>query len=421
MEAAIIIGCLLLSAFFSGMEIAYVSSNKVYLGVEKKQSTFISKLLTRLTQNPSQFLTSMLVGNSIVLVIYGYHMGNVALRWFNLTSDSASFVVQLLVQVAVSVFVILLTAEFIPKVFFQVYANTLIKALAVPAYAFYVLFYNVSRGIMAVSDFILVTLFRTRADTRKEFFSRGELGLYITEQLTGANEQEEVDSEIQIFRNALEFSGLKARDIMTPRTEIAAIDVNDTVINLRHLFVDTGYSKIVVYQETVDDVLGYIDSFTLFKKPQTIREVMIPMEYVPQTIFIKDLLNQLTRKRKSMAVVLDEYGGTSGIITVEDIIEELFGEIEDEHDDDEVFTEERQQDGAWLFSARLDVAYINEAYRLALPQDDSYTTLGGFIMHHTKDIPHVGDRVESAGYVFIIEKASGKRAELVKVKLLPKK
>jgi len=411
----------LLSAFFSGMEIAYVSSNKVYLGVEKKQSTFISKLLTRLTQNPSQFLTSMLVGNSIVLVIYGYHMGNVALRWFGLTSGSASFVVQLLVQVAVSVFVILLTAEFIPKVFFQVYANTLIKALAVPAYAFYVLFYNVSRGIMAVSDFILVTLFRTRADTRKEFFSRGELGLYITEQLTGANEQEEVDSEIQIFRNALEFSGLKARDIMTPRTEIAAIDVNDSVINLRHLFVDTGYSKIVVYHETVDDVLGYIDSFTLFKKPQSIREVMIPMEYVPQTIFIKDLLNQLTRKRKSMAVVLDEYGGTSGIITVEDIIEELFGEIEDEHDDDEVFTEEQQQDGAWLFSARLDVAYINETYRLALPQDDSYTTLGGFIMHHTKDIPHVGDRVESAGYAFIIEKASGKRAELVKVKLLPKK
>lgn len=420
MEAAIIIVCLLLSAFFSGMEIAYVSSNKVYLGVEKKQSSYISKLLTRLTQNPSQFLTSMLVGNSIVLVIYGYHMGNVALRWLALTGGSVSFIWQLLVQVVVSVLIILLTAEFIPKVFFQVYANTLIKALAIPAYIFYVLFYNVSKGIMAVSDFILVTLFRTGADTRKDFFSRGELGLYITEQLTGANKQEEVDSEIQIFRNALEFSGLKARDIMTPRTEIAAIDINDSVVSLKQLFIDTGYSKIVVYQDNIDNVLGYIDSFTLFKKPQTIREVMIPIEYTPHTVFIKDLLSQLTRKRKSMAVVLDEYGGTGGIITVEDIVEELFGEIEDEHDN-EVFTEVLQEDGSWVFSSRLDVAYINEAYKLVLPQSDAYTTLGGLIMHYAKDIPNVGDVIESESYSFIVEKASGKRAELVKVKLRSKK
>jgi len=421
MEAAIIIGCLLLSAFFSGMEIAYVSSNKVYLGVEKKQSTFISKLLTRLTQNPTQFITSMLVGNSIALVIYGYHMGKTVLQWFTVQDGTMAFGWQLLLQVTVSAFIILLTAEFIPKVFFQVYANTLIKALAVPAYVFYILFYNVSKAIMAVSDFILVTLFRTKADTRKDFFSRSELSIYINQQLTGANEQEEVDSEIQIFKNALDFSGVKARDIMTPRTEIVAVDVNDAVMGLRKLFTDTGYSKIVVYRENIDDVVGYVDSFKLFTKPATVREVMVPMEYVPHTIFIKDLLSLLTRKRKSMAVVLDEYGGTLGIITVEDIVEELFGEIEDEHDDKEALTEQQSDDGSLLFSARLDVEYINKKYKLALPESGAYTTLGGFIVHHTKDIPQTGERVEWGNYLFIIEQSSGKRAELVKVILQSKK
>jgi putative hemolysin len=421
MEAAIIIGCLLLSAFFSGMEIAYVSSNKVYLGVEKKQSTFISKLLTRLTENPSQFLTAMLIGNSVVLVIYGYHMGNVVMRWLALYNGSLHFVGQLVIQVLVSAFVILLTAEFIPKVFFQVYANTLIKALAVPAYGFYVIFFYASRVVMAVSDFILVTVLRTRADTRKEFFSRVEIGLYITEQLTGSNEQEEVDSEIQIFRNALEFSGLKARDIMTPRTEISALEINDSVLNLRHLFVETGYSKVVIYRNTIDDILGYTDSFTLFKKPPTIQEILIETEYVPETIFIKDLLNLLTRKRKSMAIVLDEYGGTAGIITVEDIIEELFGEIEDEHDDEEEFIEEQLPDGSWRFSARLEVDYINETYGFAIPFGGSYTTLGGFIQHHSKEIPFTGSRTEWGRYAFITEVASGKKAELIKVVLLTKK
>lgn len=421
MEAAIIIGCLLLSAFFSGMEIAYVSSNKVYLGVEKKQSTFISKLLTRLTQNPTQFVTSMLVGNSIVLVIYGYHMGNVALQWFMPQDSTMAFGWQLLLQVTISAFIILLTAEFVPKVFFQVYANTLIKALAVPAYVFYMLFYYVSKVIMAMSDFVLVTLFRTKADTRKDFFSRSELGVYIREQLTGANEQEEVDSEIQIFRNALDFSGLKARDVMTPRTEIEAVDINDSVLGLRQLFVDTGYSKIVVYRENIDEIVGYVDSFELFKKPNTVQEVTIPIEYVPHTIFIKDLLNLLTRKRKSMAVVLDEYGGTAGIITIEDIIEELFGEIEDEHDDAEELIEKHLDDGSFLFSARLEVAYINDSYNLSIPLSESYNTLGGFINHHTKDIPKAGDRIEWGNYAFFIEQASGKRTELVKVIVLSKK
>lgn len=422
MEAAIIIGCLLLSAFFSGMEIAYVSSNKVYLGVEKKQSTFTSKLLTRLTHNPSQFLTSMLIGNSIVLVIYGYHMGKVVLQWLHFNYDTVGplhFAWQLVIQVLASSFIILLTAEFLPKVFFQVYANTLIKALAVPAYVFYMLFFRISKGIMAVSDFILVTLLRTRADTRKDFFSRGDLRLYIAEQLNGTNEQEEVDSEIQIFRNALEFSGRKARDIMTPRAEIAAVEIADSVEVLKQLFIDTGYSKIVVYRNSIDNVVGYSDSFTLFKKPLTVHEITIPVEYAPETIFIKDLLNVLTRKRRSMAVILDEYGDTSGIVTVEDIIEELFGEIEDEHDHHEPFTEQVLEDGMWQFSARMEIGYLNKTYSLAIPESALYATLSGFILHCSNAVPYAGQRIERAGYAFIIEQVSGQKAELVKVIMLP--
>jgi len=415
MEAAIIIGCLLFSAFFSGMEIAYVSSNKVYLGVEKKQLTLISQILTRLTENPTQFVTSMLVGNSIALVIYGYYMGNAVLRWFGLPGSGMLMVYQLLIQIAVTTGIILLTAEFVPKVFFQVYANTLIKALAIPAYIFYVLFNRVSKVVMAVSDFILVRLLHTKADKKQGNFSRGELGTYITEQLTGANDQEEVDSEIQIFQNALEFSGLKARDIMTPRTELAAVELNDPVAELKQLFIDTDYSKIVVYRENIDDIIGYIHSFELFKKPQTIQQVMVGIEYVPETIYIKELLSLLTRRRKSMAVVLDEYGGTSGIITVEDIIEELFGEIEDEHDDAEELTEEQLPDGSYLFSARLDVEYVNEEYGLNIAETDSYATLGGFIVHHAKEIPQAGEQLEMAGFTVIIEQSSGKKIELIKL------
>ncbi|RWX03641.1 hemolysin family protein [Flavobacterium cerinum] len=421
MEAAMIIVCLLLSAFFSGMEIAYVSSNKVYLEVEKKQSTLISRILTRLTEKPTQFITAMLVGNTIVLVIYSYYMGNVVLEWLYPSDFALPVFYQLLLQIVVSSFVLLLTAEFLPKIFFQVYANTLIKFFALPAYAFYCLFNRVSKIVILISDFILVKVLRTKGDSHRAFFSRGELGNYITEQLNGADEQEEVDSEIQIFQNALGFSDLKARDIMTPRTEISAVDINDPVAELRQLFIETGYSKVIVYQESVDNIIGYIHSFELFKKPATVRSVMIPIEYVPETIYIKELLNILTRKRKSMAVILDEYGGTSGIITVEDIIEELFGEIEDEHDQEEEMIEQQLEGGAYLFSARLDVEYINEKYNLCIPESDSYATLGGFIVHNAKEIPKTGEKLTFVNFEIYIEQASNKKIELVKIEPLQNK
>lgn len=415
MDIAVIIICLVLSAFFSGMEIAYVSSNKVYLSIEKKQNNFNAKVLARLIEKPSQFITAMLVGNNVVLVIYGFFSGELIMNWIATLHYSFTPFASLLLQTVISTLIILLTAEFLPKVFFQIYANTFVKFFAIPAFVFYQLFYWVSRFIIWISDFILMKFFKTEGDQVQDYFSKVELGNFITEQMNGVSDEDEIDSEIQIFQNALEFSDLKARDIMTPRTEISGVDILDSVQELREIFINTGYSKIIVYQNSVDEILGYVHSFELFKKPKTIKSVMISIEYVPETIYIKDLLDILTKKRKSMAVILDEYGGTSGIITVEDIIEELFGEIEDEHDLEEELIDEKLDDESYLFSARLDVEFINEKYNLNIPETDSYSTLGGFIVHHVKEIPQNGEKLEIENFEIIIHSASNKKIELVKL------
>ena len=421
MEIAIIVICLLLSAFFSGMEIAYVSSNKVYLSIEKKQNNFNAKILSKLIEKPSQFITSMLVGNNVVLVIYGIFSGELLMNWLQSLSFSFTTFTNLLLQTILSTIIILFTAEFLPKVFFQIYANSFVKLFAFPAFVFYQLFYWVSKFIIWISDFILIKFFKTEGDQVQEYFSKVELGNYISEQINGISNSEEIDSEIQIFQNALEFSALKARDIMTPRTEIAAVDITDSVNELKELFVSTGYSKIVIYQEGIDDILGYVHSFELFKKPKSIKAVMIPIEFVPETIFIKDLLDLLTKKRKSMAVILDEYGGTSGIVTVEDIIEELFGEIEDEHDEDETLIDEKIEEDIYLFSARLDVEFLNEKYNLNIPETDSYSTLGGFIVHNTNEIPQKEEKIRIENFEITIHSASNKKIELVRLSILDEK
>ena len=384
MEISIIILCLILAALFSGMEIAFISSNKIYLEIEKKQQNFLSKILTKLTEKPSQFIASMLIGNTIVLVIYGFFMGELLMRWIVQCGFSFTNLSNILIQTSISTIVVLITSEFLPKVFFQIYANTFIKFFALPAYFFYMLFYFISTFILWISNFILRRFFKTEGDQIPLFFSKIELGNYITEQMSTVEDHENIDSEIQIFQNALEFSGVKARDIMTPRTEISAVEIHDTLNDLKEKFVNTGYSKILVYQNSLDDVLGYVHSFELFKKPRSIKSVLIPVEFVPETIFIKDVLDLLTKKRKSVAIVLDEYGGTSGMITVEDIVEELFGEIEDEHDSVEELIEKKLEDNVYLFSTRLDVEYLNQTYKLQIPESDSYGTLGGFIVNHTK-------------------------------------
>lgn len=416
MHLGIIISCLILAAFFSGMEIAFISSNKIYLEIEKKQDGFLSQILTRLTANPSRFIVSMLIGNTIALVVYGFFMGELIVQWLADFGYQFTIISQVLLQILISTSVVLLTSEFIPKVFFQIYANSLIKFFALPAYIFHSLFYYISTFALWISNFVLRVFFKTEGDKIPLFFSKAELGDYITQQMSSVEDHEEIDSEIQIFQNALEFSGVKARDIMTPRTEISAVEIYDSVSELREMFIETGYSKILVYQNSLDDILGYVHSFDLFKKPRTIKSVLIPVEFVPETIFIKDALDLLTKKRKSVAIVLDEYGGTSGMITVEDIVEELFGEIEDEHDAvEEELTEKQLDPNTWQFSTRLDVEYLNETYKLDISESDSYGTLGGFIVNHTKEIPQKGDEITIENFHFVIEEATNKKIELVKM------
>ena len=404
----IILTTLVLSAFFSGFEIAYVSSNKVHIEILKKQEGLIANILTRLTYRPSKLLATMLVGNNVALVVYGFEMGKV------MTLLLPPFFQNVLWHTIISTLIILITAEFMPKVFFQIYANQLLKLFAVPAYFFYLLFYPFSSFIIWISDFVLRVFFKTKGDYVPLSFTKVELVDYISEQMGNAPKKEEVDAEVQMFQNALEFSGVKAREIMIPRTEIVAVDLNETIENLIATFVSSGFSKILIYNENTDDIVGYVHSFDMFKKPKTIKEVLIPVVTIPETIQINEVLNLLMRKRKSMAVVLDEYGGTSGIVTLEDIVEELFGEIEDEHDKDK-FIEEKISDDEYLFSARLEVDYINETYHLNLPESEEYETLSGLILLHTEEIPTQGETISLPPFVFSIEACSQTRIETVRI------
>jgi len=408
------------------MEIAFISANKIHIEIEKKQEGFLSKVLTRLTKKPSKFIATMLIGNNIALVVYGFFMGDLLMKWFSSlypTSNSFANVMltdfNLLTQTIISTIIILLTAEFLPKVLFQIYANTLLKVLAVPAYFFYILFSVISEFIIKVSDFILRIFFKTEGDEVQLSFSKLELGNYITEQMEAIEDDDDVDSEIQIFQNALEFAEVKAREVMVPRTEIMAVELLETSKNLAKIFTETGYSKILVFKETIDDIIGYVHSYELFKKPKTIKSILLPIEYVPETMLISDILNILTKKRKSMAVVLDEYGGTSGILTVEDIVEELFGEIEDEHDSIDIL-EEKIDNSTYKFSARIEVDYVNENYKLELLESEEYETLGGLIVNETGEIPEQDSEIKIGNFLFTILEVSNTKIDLVSLKIIEK-
>ena len=409
----IILSSILLSAFFSGMEIAFVSSNKMHLELEKKKDTLLAKILKKLTQKPSKFITTMLVGNNIALVVYGYFMGDLLMGLFNGVINNEFLL--LLTQTFISTIIILITAEFLPKAVFRIYANESMNLFAIPAYFFFLLFYVISRFITVLSDFFLRVLFNAREDQVQLAFTKAELGHYIDEQLESAEDQ--VDSEIQIFQNALDFHNVKAREAMIPRTEIIAVEVHDSTNNLKQLFMETGLSKIVVYNNSLDDIIGYAHFFDLFKKPKNIRSILLPIEIVPETMMIHDILNDLILKSKSVAIVLDEYGGTSGLITIEDIIEELFGDIEDEHDSFHLL-EEKINEREFKFSTRLEVDYINEEYGLNLEEDGTYETLGGLIVNHTENIPSTGEIIEIDNYRFTILKVTASKIEEVYLKVL---
>lgn len=423
-QATIIITSLIFSAFFSGMEIAFISSNKIQLEIEKKQKGFLSKLLKKMTQNPSRFIATMLIGNNIALVIYGLYMGDFLINLFSALIPTKYPIVDyflvelnLFTQTIFSSIVILITAEFLPKVFFQIYSNTLVKLFAFPAYFFYVTFSFLSSFVMKISDFVLKKYLRTSKDKIKSVFSKVDLENYINEQMENVDKNDQIDNEIVIFQNALEFSEVRAKEVMVPRTELSSIEIHDSINNLSDLFTHTGHSKIIVYKNTIDDILGYVHAFDLFKNPKSIKSIMMPVKFVPETMLAKDVLNFLTKKRRSLAVVLDEYGGTSGILTIEDIVEELFGEIEDEHDTADLI-EQVLEDNVFLFSARLEVDYINENYKLQLPTNENYETIGGLIVFHTETIPSKKESIKIGDFEFIVEKVSNTKIELITLKIV---
>ncbi len=415
MDFGIIISCLILSAFFTGMEAAFVSSNKIYLEIEKKQDNFFSTILNKLTQKPSRFLVAMLIGNGLAVLVYVVFVARYIDLYFSQQQISISNPVLVLLQIFVAVLLYGCTAGWLPKVFFQIYANALIKFFAVPAYFFYLIFSPFAGLLIYFSDRISKLIFRNSDDGVPLFFTKIELGDYITEQMNSIDEAAEIDTEIVIFQNALEFSGVKAREVMTPRTEIVAVEIIDDVCKLLDTFMKTGYSKIMVFSDSLDNCLGYVHSFEMFKKPDSVESVMIKAEFVPETMLIKDVLSLLTKKRKSMAVVLDEYGGTAGVLTIEDIVEELFGEIEDEHDLDELLVEQDLGKGEYVFSARLEVSYLNQTYKLQIPESEAYETLGGYLVDFAKEIPLKNAVIMADKYQFTIVSATNKKIEIVKM------
>ena len=380
-DDAVIIVCLIMSAFFSGMEIAFISCNRVFLEIEKNKKGIIGKVLKYLTSRPSKFITAMLVGNNFCLVIYGIFMGDkiVEILFSDLKTGPLPLNI-LFIQTLISTFIILITAEFLPKVFFQLYANQMVNSF------FYTLFMPISFLILRITDNFLKFFSNSKSDKIQLTFSKNELGEYIEEQVEAVENKDQLDSEIEFFQNALEFSETKVREVMIPRAEIIGINKSERIIELSSLFKSTGYSKIPVYDENIDDIIGFVHAFEMLKKPNSISEILLPIEYVHEPNLITDVLKKLTRKRKTIAVVLDEYGGTAGLLTVEDIVEELFGEIEDEYDIIEHY-EKKINDNSFELSARLEIDYLIRKYKLDLPQDENYETLGGLIFHMTGEIP----------------------------------
>lgn len=414
----VIIICLILSAFFSGMEIAFISSNRIQLEIEKLQDGITSKVLKNITSNPSRFIASMLIGNNISLVVYGIFMGDRILQLFfkeTLLSGEISLRI-VFYQTVISTLIILLTAEFLPKVFFQLYANFFIKIFAIPVSIFYYIFFPISQIILKFTDFILKHFFKTDSDKENLSFSKIELGNYIDEQLESSNNQENIDSEIEIFKNALEFSDVKAREIMIPRTELVCVDKNSSIAEIKTLFIKTGLSKIPIYNISVDNIIGYVHAFEMFKDPKSLKHILLPVVFIPESMLINEILKTLTRRRKSLAVVIDEYGGTSGIITVEDIVEELFGEIEDEYDKIEHY-ERKINENKFEFSARLEVDYVNKNYNLSLEESEFYETLGGLIAYKIGEIPKKGNKLNIGDYIIEIKKVTLTKIDRITIEI----
>ncbi|MBI5218882.1 MAG: HlyC/CorC family transporter [Bacteroidia bacterium] len=421
-SVTVILICLLFSAFFSGMEIAFIASNKLKIELDKKQGFFSSKIISVFSKNPSQYIATMLVGNNIALVVYGIRMAIILepVIW-NFTHNWLAILV---IQTIVSTLLILVTAEFLPKAIFRAIPNTLLNTMAVPVFITYIILYPFVKIIVGFSYLVLRILFRVKITTqnRNMVFGKIDLGNLLDEttQNDTLQSSSEIDRDIKIFQNALDFSEVKLRECFVPRPEIEAMDINSSIDELRQRFIETGFSKILIYENSIDNIIGYVHSSELFNKPEHIRPMVKEVIYVPESMAAQKLLTTFIQDKKNIAVVVDEFGGTAGVVTIEDIIEEIFGEIEDEHDIKEY--EERQvNESEFIFSGRLEIDHINEKFNLKIPVSENYETLAGFILFHHENIPDEGEEITiklEETYMIKILTVSDKKIELLNLKIV---
>ncbi len=411
---SIILISLLFSAFFSGMEIAFVSANKLKVEVDKKSGIYSARLLSYFVRSESSFISTMLVGNNIALVIYGISFAALLepVLFGSLPSSVNSEVSVFLIQTVVSSLIILMFAEFLPKALFRINPNRFLSLFALPVYLIYLLFFPLIKITIGLSNLIIKYLLKTDVSNNKKAFDTIDIDNFIREFSRQDEQEDESSRQLQIFRNAIEFPDTRIRDCMIPRTEIIAVPENEQPENIRSLFSQTGLSKILIYKDSIDNITGYVHAFDFFRKPSDIQPIIRPIMLVPETMHANKLLKNFIQQRKSIAAVVDEFGGTSGIITIEDIMEEIFGEIEDEYDTDELIEKEVKPQ-EFLFSARLEIDYLNEKYNLNLPDSEEYETLGGLILNHLESIPHKDEEIPLGQYTFKIVQVSEKRIELV--------
>lgn len=410
---------ILFSAFFSGMEIAFVSSNKLRIEIDRKQKKAFAGLVSFFTKHPSRFIASMLVGNNIALVIYGIAFAMLLEEPLRNMLGGNSEVTLLLIQTLISTLIILLTAEFLPKTLFRINPNNSLRLLSLPILLFYAILYPVTLFTIGISNFTMKYLLRVKPDreSAEPVFGKVDLDHFLTDVKPEQTSDWEETGDLRIFKNALEFSGLKVRECMIPRTEVIALEEDAAVEDLSERFIETGLSRILIYSDTIDNVIGYVNSKDLFKKPAKIKAHLKPIQIVPETLAVNKLLTGFIKEGKSIALVVDEFGGTSGLITTEDIIEEIFGEIEDEHDSSDLVESELGPEH-FLLSGRLEIDYLNEKYKFDIPVSEEYDTLAGYIIYHYENIPEKDTSVELDNFLITITDVSSNRIEEVELQVL---
>ncbi len=404
-----------LSAFFSGMEIAFVSSNRMLAEMDREGNGIAKKIISKFYNHPNGFVSTMLVGNNIVLVVYGILVA----RLFDSTIfSSLDDGMKVTADTLLSTLVILFTGEFLPKILFKNNANRLLSVFSVPAYLFYILLWPISRFSTLMSKCLLrIVGIRMEAEADDEGFSKVDLDYLVQSSIENAHSDEEINEEVKIFQNALDFSDCKVRDCMVPRTEVNAVDINDcTVDELMQKFVESGNSKIIVYEGDIDHIIGYIHSSEMFRNRDNWRQCVCKMPFVPETMAAQKLMHIFLQQKKSLGVVVDEFGGTSGIVSLEDIVEEIFGDIEDEHDSTK-YIATQVGDNEYMLSARLEIDKVNDLFDLDLPESDDYMTVGGYILHEYQSFPKLNEVITIGRYEFRIIKSTMTKIELVKLKV----